>query len=65
MISSARCATKSGMGAGQRTAFKSTLLSSLAQTPGGLTADTRYAVASGPSSCAHHWGTMTPVQALT
>ncbi len=42
MTSSARCATKSGIGAGRCTAFRRTLLSPLAQTPGGLSAATRY-----------------------
>ena len=51
MMSSERCATNSGMGAEDCTAFSSTLLRPLAQTPGGFSAATRYAVVSGPRTC--------------
>ena len=53
MTSSARCATKSGMGAGLCTAFRRTPLRPLAHTPGGFSAATRYDVISGPSTCRH------------
>ena len=51
MMSSERCATNSGMGEGDCTAFSSTPLRPLAQTPGGFSAATRYAVVSGPRTC--------------
>ena len=53
MTSSARCATKSGMGVGLCTAFRRTPLRPRAHTPGGFSAATKYAVISGPSTCRH------------